>query len=67
MRVITFGAFDFDGVIGGRGAGGLVAEVHARDFVEGHARLPRFGLGEEIGLQMPAHQADAVRDALHER
>lgn len=63
-RWLPVGAVGLDGVVAGRGAGGLVSEVDAFDPVEGHAGFPCFRPGEEIGFQVSADQPNAVADPL---
>lgn len=63
-RWLPVGAVGLDGVVAGRGAGGLVSEVDAFDPVEGHAGFPCFRPGEEIGFQMSTDQPNAVANPL---
>lgn len=57
-------AVRLDGVVAGRGAGSLMAEVDASDPVEWHAGLPGLRFGEEVGFQVSADQSHTVADPL---
>lgn len=63
-RRLSVGAVGLDGVVTGRGAGGLVAEVDALDPVERNAGFPCLRFNKKIRFQVSADQSHAVADSL---